>query len=343
MAGMNYSFTRSFTPTTHLCTKCRRCGFTLIELLVVISIIALLIGILLPALTHARSAARKGICLGNQRQAATGFQMYASEHQDWLPGPNTSGAHIRTNGDIGKRPDEPCQNVDWMSPTLADGLNLPGKQPDENFPERRLRVIFQKEFFCPANYVRYNFQFGGGNTFDGIPINELRSNSYAASFAFHISTNNNDPVNQTGAQGDFGFPVDMIAYRPQLTRVGRAEQKICTMDGTRYVDPTSYEISFNAFPFQDEGGNFMNMGAATAGHKGDPHTLGNSSLRFNAEQQEAIEKFAYRHDRDMVVSFFDGHCEEMEQLKSRSIHYWFPSGSRVIRPTLDPDGPLEVH
>ncbi|MBL1216677.1 MAG: prepilin-type N-terminal cleavage/methylation domain-containing protein [Planctomycetes bacterium] len=340
---MNHRQKRSSTSLVSHTRRASRRGFTLIELLVVISIIALLIGILLPALTRARSAARKGTCLANQRQGSTGFQMYASEYRDWLPGPNTSGAHIRSNGDIGKLPSEPCQNVDWMSPTLAYGLSLPGKQPDENFPERRLRVIFQKDFYCSANYVRYDYQYGGSNSFDGIPINELRSNSYAASFAFHISTSKKDPINQEGAKSDFGFPVDMVAYRPQLTRVGRAEMKICTMDGTRYVDGGNFQISFNAFPFQDEGGNFMNIGAAMSGHDGDPHTLGNKSLNFSGDQREALERYAYRHDGNMVASFFDGHCEEITQEESRSVHYWFPSGSRVVRPTLDPDGPLDVH
>jgi len=60
-------------------------GFTLIELLVVISIIALLIGLLLPALTRARDAARVGACLSNVRQVGLGMQYYANDENAWLP------------------------------------------------------------------------------------------------------------------------------------------------------------------------------------------------------------------------------------------------------------------
>ncbi len=60
-------------------------GFTLIELLVVISIIALLIGILLPALGAARATARAAGSLSNIRQWALSATMYATESRDWLP------------------------------------------------------------------------------------------------------------------------------------------------------------------------------------------------------------------------------------------------------------------
>ncbi|MEM8495045.1 MAG: prepilin-type N-terminal cleavage/methylation domain-containing protein [Planctomycetota bacterium] len=64
--------------------RCRRFrAFTLIELLVVISIIALLIGILLPALAAARETARTSACLSNIRQLGIGLYSYAGDNNDY--------------------------------------------------------------------------------------------------------------------------------------------------------------------------------------------------------------------------------------------------------------------
>ncbi len=60
-------------------------GFTLIELLVVISIIALLVGILLPALGAARKAARSSVCLSNERQIGVAIGAYSSTNNDFIP------------------------------------------------------------------------------------------------------------------------------------------------------------------------------------------------------------------------------------------------------------------
>ncbi len=57
-----------------------RKGFTLIELLVVISVIALLLALLFPALSRAREQARVALCLSNIRQWVMGFFIYAAEN-----------------------------------------------------------------------------------------------------------------------------------------------------------------------------------------------------------------------------------------------------------------------
>lgn len=66
-------------------TSIRTKGFTLIELLVVISIIALLVGILLPALGAARRTARITVCANQQRQIVIAQRSYAVDNNNAMP------------------------------------------------------------------------------------------------------------------------------------------------------------------------------------------------------------------------------------------------------------------
>ena len=73
-------------------------AFTLIELLVVISIIALLISILLPALSAARDASRTMKGLSNLRQIGNMVHVYGNDYDGYLPPSSINGAYASANG-----------------------------------------------------------------------------------------------------------------------------------------------------------------------------------------------------------------------------------------------------
>lgn len=96
--GMRAMLPEGFTLHAHhitlfgLCDACRseppparaRRGFTLVELLVVIAVVALLVGVLLPALGTARSAAQTAACMSNLRQLVLAQAAYSEDHKGRL-------------------------------------------------------------------------------------------------------------------------------------------------------------------------------------------------------------------------------------------------------------------
>jgi len=145
----------SNTSETVMQNSTKRRGFTLIELLVVISIIALLIGILLPAIGRARKNAQKLVDSSNQRQIVTGLTVYASSNRDRYPLPSRSDREDYTldYGDI----DSLKNSTGNVFSMLIWNNNIDTKVCIS--PAERNAQIVQDD--------NYHFAFSGDETFSG--------------------------------------------------------------------------------------------------------------------------------------------------------------------------------
>lgn len=324
-----------------------RRGFTLIELLVVISIIALLIGILLPALGSARGTARRIVCSSTERSLAQLQTIYSFDNKDYFAGPNTSGSAYSTiyydgraaptiNDIIGDSTGTtPTQLGDWISPILGDSVGLSANRPE------RMAQMFN-DYGC-SEAVEATALFSNENDFNDEVVNRIFGRgvngvSYIAPntmMAFSsqarlpdivfsggrpvsVTTYTRIPANRTN--GALISP----SYSQRTDLVGQATAKIMFADGLRVATREGITISADA----NQGGLYNNFignspiieGSSTYGRT--PESLGSAGeAPFNTAA-------SYRHNNGINAAYFDGHVGFMTQIESYTDpRPWWPRGS----------------
>lgn len=308
-----------------------RRAFTLVELLVVIAVIALLIGVLLPALGQARGAAQKAQGASLQRQLLLGLATYAAENREAIPGVNTTGRRLEqwTSGAEARRLDRssniPVQNYDWFSPALN------GENMSTSRAQRFVEIM--TNFSDPTQ----SEQIGSGQLANASPelIDALDVQGTMPAPSFFMPTSwQFSGVEVPGSTAPGSLNPNTFGQIPELSNVvelptswnnrisslGSTSEKVAIADG--FVDLSNAAYTVDAAIWVAPGA--QQYGAFLA----EPPVKEGSINYADFESQGGLSNnLAFRHSGSLNAGFWDGHVASLTRDEVQNPSLWFPTGS----------------
>ena len=295
---------RSAPPSRGARHRPGRAAYTLIELLVVVAIIGVLVGLIIPAMSRARSQSKLTVCMSHLRTLGQGIAMYANEYDDVLvPGRmlkvDDENWRVDIEGGLKYRPTFLAMMGSQIGAApFADPQ--PTKLTVDREGQRGDRQNYASDIYlCPEepNWTDerngaygYNYQFlGNSRLYDRSEITSFKN--WPVLFSGVRAPGRTVAVGDSMGTAAAFPPRDRRPYENNTRKVNTLGNEGFNLDPP-WVDPVNGEVAYSMDEIEDDDG---------------PPTVG-AGLQDEGEPVPARSAVDPRHLKRANILWLDGHC-----------------------------------